>query len=77
MEAYSQENYILPIDMALRYYVLNEDDKAMDWLEKGFELHDPNLPFCAFSLMGFKRLYDNPRFIEMAEKMNLPVPSAE
>jgi len=75
MEVYSQENYILPIDMALRYYVINEDDKALDWLRKGFELHDPNLPFCAFSLMGFKRLYDNPRFIEIAEKMNLPFPS--
>ena len=77
MEVYSQDNYILPIDMALRYYVIDQDDKAMDWLEKGFELHDPNLPFCAFSLMGFKRLYDNPRFIEMAEKMNLPVPVSD
>jgi adenylate cyclase len=50
------------------------EDKALDWLEKGFELHDPNLPFCAFCLMGFNRLYANPRFIEIAEKMNLPLP---
>jgi len=77
MEVHSQDNYVLPIDMALRYYVLNKDDEAMDWLEKGFDLHDPNLPFCAFSLMGFKRLYDDPRFIDMAEKINLPVPATD
>ena len=76
MEVLAKKDFILPVDMALRYYVINKDDKAMDWLEKGFELHDPNLPFCLFSLMGFKRLYDKPRLIEIAEKMNLPVPAA-
>ncbi len=77
LEVIANKEFILPIDMALRYYVINQDDKAMDWLEKGFELHDPNLPFCAFSLMCFERLYDNPRFIKIAEKMNLPVPASD
>jgi TolB-like protein/Tfp pilus assembly protein PilF len=76
MEVTAEHQYVLPVDMALRCYIINQDDKAMDWLEKGFELHDPNLPFCAFSLMGFKRLYDNPRFVEIAEKMKLPVSTA-
>ena len=75
MKIVAEKQYVVPVDMALRYYVINQDDKAMDWLEKGFELQDPNLPFCTFSLMGFKRLYDNPRLIEIAEKMKIPIPA--
>ena len=50
----------------------NQQEKALDWLEKGFEIHDPNMPYIATGFSNFDQLHDNPRFIAILEKMNLP-----
>jgi hypothetical protein len=43
----------------------------MDWLEKAFEFHDPNLPY-----VGFEPIWDplrsDPRFQDLLRRMNLP-----
>jgi hypothetical protein len=52
----------------------NQYDKAMDWVEKGYELHDQNMPYIANSIYNLDPLHDNPRFIAIVEKMNLPLP---
>jgi tetratricopeptide (TPR) repeat protein len=68
------ENYPLsPIDMAYRYIYGNQPDKAMDWLEKGYELHDPAMTYITAG-QTFAPLFDNPRFIEIVDKMNLSLP---
>jgi tetratricopeptide (TPR) repeat protein len=74
MEAYVENNPIAPIELAVRYIYANMPDKAMDWLEKGFELRDPNMPYIATSIYNLDPLHDNPRFIEILQKMNLPLP---
>jgi tetratricopeptide (TPR) repeat protein len=73
LEEYSENNYISPIDMAVTYMYANQPDKAMDWLEKGFEQHDPKMIYIA-SIFDFDPLYNNPRFIAICKKMNLPLP---
>ena len=45
MEEYAEKNYVSFFDMAFRYLVANKPDKAMDWIEKGFELHDPLMTY--------------------------------
>jgi len=74
LEKYAEKNYIGFIDMALRYIIANQPDKAMDWIEKGFESHDPIMTYITKSAHFFEPLFGNPRFINICEKMKLPVP---
>jgi tetratricopeptide (TPR) repeat protein len=73
LEEVSENNHISPFHMAMRYIYGNQEEKAMDWLEKGFELHDPVMTYIAVT-ETFAPLFDNPRFIDIVEKMNLPLP---
>lgn len=74
MELVAQTSNSSPIDMAVWYVYAERPDKAMDWLEKGFEIHDPVIPYIATGMFSLDTLYENPRFINILEKMNLPLP---
>ncbi len=77
MESYSKNNPVSPIDIAYRYLMADQPEKAMDWIEKGFETHDPQTTYITATGGFFKQLYDNPRFISICEKMNLPLPKTD
>jgi tetratricopeptide (TPR) repeat protein len=68
-------NMLGPGTMAFMCYLTNQDDKAIKWLEKGFEMHHPIMPYLFTGFWDWSRLYVNPRFIKIAEKMNLPLPN--
>ena len=72
LEKYAEKNYIGFSDMAFRYMIANQPDKAINWIEKGFESHDPLMTYMFISRSG--PLFENPRFIAICEKMNLPLP---
>ncbi len=74
LEKYAENNYIGFSEMAVRYIIANQPDKAMDWIEKGFELHDPIMTYIARSGHFYDTLFGNPRFIAICKKMNLPLP---
>jgi TolB-like protein len=74
LEKYAENNYIGFSEMAIRYIIANQPDKAMDWIEKGFELHDPIMTYITRSGHFFDTLFGNPRFIAICEKMSLPLP---
>jgi TolB-like protein len=74
LEEFAQNNPISPIDMANRYIVANQPDKAMDYIEKGFEIHDPVMTYIATKICNLDPLFKNPRFIAICKKMNLPLP---
>ena len=74
MEVVVQKGGISPIDMAVRHIYADQTDRAMDWLEKGFELHDGNMPYIATGVYNLDPLFNNSRFIEIIQKMNLPLP---
>ncbi len=46
----------------------------MDWLEKEFELHFPSMPYISTWNYDLDQLKENPRYIELLKKMNLPLP---
>ena len=75
LEKFAENNPISPIDMALRYIMANQPDKAMDWIEKGFEQHDPNMAVITIKAYNFDPLFNNPRFIDIIKKMNFPLPN--
>ena len=74
MEKYAANNYIGFSDMATRYIIADQPDKAMDWIEKGFKSHDPLMTYITKSARFFEPLFGNPRFMAICEKMNLPLP---
>jgi len=77
LEKYAESNYIGFFDMASRYIIANQPDKAIDWIEKGFELHDPGMIYIATKMFNLDPLFKNPRFIAICEKMNLPLPKSD
>jgi len=74
LEKIAENNPVSPIDMAIRYIMANQPDKALDWIEKGFELHDPGMTYIATKIFNFDPLFNNPRFLSIVKKMNLPLP---
>ena len=61
---------IRSIDIAIPYARAGDVDKAIYWLEKAYEEHEPNLPYLL--VPDYDILRDDPRFQNLARKMNLP-----
>jgi pentatricopeptide repeat protein len=57
------------------YFLAGDYDLAMDWLEKAYEEHNPNMPYIGGPSSDPWR--SNPRFQELLRKMNLPVDEKE
>jgi TolB-like protein/Tfp pilus assembly protein PilF len=63
-----------PVRMALWNGFIHRYDVVMDLLEKGYEVHDPNMPYIASTGHGFRdSLSGNPRYMALLEKMRLPL----
>jgi tetratricopeptide (TPR) repeat protein len=62
-------------DIKAHYFHAGEDDLAIDWLEKAYENHNPNMPY--ISGPRHDPLRSNPRFQDLLRKMNLPVDEKE
>jgi TolB-like protein len=73
-EVLAQKGFFPPVEMAIRYMMVDQPDKALDWIEKGYELRDPSLSYITTHCFPFEPLFDNPRFIDIVHKMNLPLP---
>ena len=74
LEVLAQKGYVQPFELVIRYMMVDQPDKAMEWIEKGFEVRDPVMPYLATRGFLCEPLFDNPGFIEIIEKMNLPLP---
>ncbi len=76
LEKFAETNYVGFLDMSYRYLFANQPDKAMDWVEKGFEMHDPQMTYISTEMYNHDPLFKNPRFIAICEKMKLPLPKS-
>ena len=70
LERQFQANYWTPAEIAWRFVQAGDKNKALDWLEVGYEKRDQNMPYLNWPI--FDPLRDEPRFQEIARKMNLP-----
>lgn len=77
LEILAEKVYIAHTDMAFRYYIINQDDKAIEWIEKAAEIGEPSIAWIGTGIWNITRLYDNPRFIEVLKKLNLPLPKSD
>jgi TolB-like protein len=62
-------------EISANYIDAGEYDLAIDWLEKAYEEHDPNLPY--LGLPYYDPLRSDSRFQDLLRKMNLPVDEKE
>jgi hypothetical protein len=76
LERFAESQPVSFWDLAFRYLVADQPDKAMDWVEKGFEMHDPQMTYITTPARYFDRLFGDPRFIAICKKMNLPLPES-
>jgi serine/threonine protein kinase len=76
LEKHAESQPVAFWDMAFRYLMADRPDKAMDWVEKGFEMHDPLMTYNTTPARYFDRLFGDPRFIAICEKMKLPLPKS-
>lgn len=67
----SRSQYVGPWNIALWYAAAGENERAIEWLERAFEVRDPGMPY-----LGVHPSWDNlrgdPRFQELLRQMNLP-----
>jgi len=73
-EEIAKEGFMLPYFIAKDYLRIEKYDKVLDWLEIGYEIHSPMMPYIGGVDLRSDQLNDNPRYIELMEKMNLPLP---
>ncbi len=71
-EELSRITYIMPWFIAELHVFAGNKDRALDWLERGFEVHDPNMPYVGVFPHLVDPLGDEPRYQDLLRKMNLP-----
>jgi TolB-like protein len=74
-EYYTQFGLIDPLEQAENYLILGDFDKAMDYYEKAYEDSIALLSYVSDDYLVWPELKDNPRYINLLKKMNLPLPN--
>ena len=70
-EEFSHVTYVMPFIIADLYAFAGDKERTLDWLERGFEMRDPNMPYIGVSPLHVDLVGDNPRFQDILRKMNL------
>lgn len=71
LEERSKESFLPLLMIINRYAMAKQKEKCLELLEKGFDEHDPNLPYITIIPL-FDFLRDEPRFKSILQAMNLP-----
>jgi tetratricopeptide (TPR) repeat protein len=69
--ARSRTAYVPPDRVAWYYTAAEQNQKALDWLERGFEERDPSMPYIG-ALEYWDTLHDEPRYQDLLRRMNFP-----
>ena len=71
LAANSEKVSVKPTDIAIAFIYAGNHERAIEWLERGFEAHDPGMPYLNCQPV-FDSLRDDPRFKDILRRMNLP-----
>jgi TolB-like protein len=67
----SEKKYIIPSDIVFLYVLAGNKEKALDWLEKGYDIRDPLTPYNGRPFFT-SLLLDEPRYQELLKKLIIP-----
>ena len=70
LAAQSKTAYFLPTEIAILYACAGNKGRALDMLERAYDVHDPNLVALRYPI--FDCLRNEPRYQDLCRKMNLP-----
>ncbi len=68
--ARSRTAYVPSWQIGTLYTRAGKNDEALEWLEKAYQAHDPNMPYLSVDPI-FDTLRDDPRFRDLLRRMNL------
>jgi len=71
LEERSKQTYVPALRTALLYAHAGEKGRALEWLEKAYEEHEPFLVYLGVDLQ-WDSLRDNPRFKALLQRLNFP-----
>jgi hypothetical protein len=69
--ARSRKTFVLPWDIATWYTYAGDKNRSLEWLERAYEVRDPNLPYLWWP--DFDSVRSDPRFLDLLKRMKLPV----
>ncbi len=69
--AQSKTSFIWPSDIYLLYILIGNKDRALEWMEKSYEVHENMNAYLLFPFI-YDNLRNEPRYQELCRKMNLP-----
>ena len=69
--ARSRTTYVSPMPILQLFEMAGDKEKALEWLEKAFEEHNPNMPYIGTRPWS-DSLRDDPRFQDLLRRMNFP-----
>jgi len=73
LAAISQQAFVGPWYIAYLYAAAGDQEKTLEWLEKGYEIGDPNMPYLGGRHSFFRDLLsEHPRFQDLLRRMNFP-----
>jgi TolB-like protein/Tfp pilus assembly protein PilF len=67
----SRTSHVTPWQIGTLYTRAGKNDEALDWLEKAYEAHDPNVPYLSVDPI-FDDLRATPRFQDLIRRLKLP-----
>lgn len=68
----SATTFVTPWQIATLYTRAGMKDEALEWLEKAFQAHDPNMPYIGVDPI-FEIFYGDPRYQDLLKRMKLPL----
>jgi len=71
LAARSRKTFVLPWDVASWYAYAGDKNQCLEWLERAYQVRDPNLPYLWLPDFDFVR--SDPRFHDLLQRMKLPV----
>jgi tetratricopeptide (TPR) repeat protein len=66
-----EETYVPAFWIAKFFRDVGERERALYWLDRTLEQHDPNLPY--LGLLDWNAYYGDPRFLSVAEEVGVPL----
>jgi TolB-like protein/tetratricopeptide (TPR) repeat protein len=67
----SRTTYVTPWQIGTLYTRAGKNKEALEWLEKAYDAHDPNMPYISVDPI-FDNLRDEPQFQDILSRMKLP-----